>query len=109
MGNSDGFTFDKALFKAHPEFQGGRVAAHVIAPGQMLVSVDVPVDLAPEVEGHDPVLAAYLGFLDGQLEARRDLLRPFTAEDMAGVDALLEGVEVDLDAPLEGAEDFELP
>ena len=35
-GNSLGLRFDKALFQSHPEFSG-RVRAHVIAPGRMLV------------------------------------------------------------------------
>ena len=38
IGNSNGFRFDAALFKANPEFFG-EVRGTVLAPGQMLVSV----------------------------------------------------------------------
>jgi hypothetical protein len=36
-GNSLALGFDRALFKSHPEFNGG-IRAGVIAPGRLLVS-----------------------------------------------------------------------
>ena len=49
IGNSKGFRFDAALFKANPEFFG-EVRGTVLAPGQMLVSV-VPAGEQPSDAG----------------------------------------------------------
>ncbi len=96
IGNSNGFRFDAALFKANPEFFG-EVRATVLAPGQMLVSV-VPTgepaqDLADE-DGH-PVMQAFLSFLEGQMAAHPELIEPVTEAQMAQIAALVEGVEPD--------------
>lgn len=50
--------------------------------------------------GDDPVLFAFLGFLERSMREHPELLRPLTASDIAGLDELLEGIEVDLDAEL---------
>ena len=48
----------------------------------------------------------FLEFLDHELKARPELLRPLTMEDVAGLEDLLVGVEVTIDDDI-GA--FELP
>ena len=96
IGNSNGFRFDAALFKANPEFFG-EVRATVLAPGQMLVSV-VPMDeqaSALQDEETNPVLQAFLSFLEGQMKAHPDLIEPVSAAQMAHIAALVEGVEPD--------------
>lgn len=103
-GTAPALAFSKAFAEAHPEFTHGRFEAHVIAPGQLLVSA--PVEDRVE-EGNDPVLGAFLAFLDEQMAQRPELIRPFTASDVAGLDELLEGVEVDMDEDL--GDDFRLP
>jgi hypothetical protein len=94
IGNSNGFRFDAALFKANPEFFG-EVRATVLAPGQMLVSV-VPTG-APVTEQQDPefnpVMQAFLSFLEGQMTAHPELIEPVTEAQMAHIAALVEGVE----------------
>ena len=102
-GTAPALAFSRAFAEAHPEFTRGRFEAHVIAPGRLLVSA--PADV--EAGGDDPVLGAFLDFLDQQMLQRPDLVRPFTAADVAGLDELLDGVEVDLDEDL--GDDFILP
>ena len=102
-GNSKAFRFESALFTSHPEFAEGDVEADVIAPGRLLIRTRSRED----EERGDPVFGAYLAFLEAQMVANPDLLRPFTTEDVAGLDELLEGVEYDKEEVLD--EEFELP
>jgi hypothetical protein len=103
-GTAPALAFSRAFAEAHPEFTRGRFEAHVIAPGRLLVSA--PVEVETE-EGDDPVLGAFLDFLDAQIMQRPELARPFTASDVAGLDDLLEGVEAEMDEDL--GDDFTLP
>jgi hypothetical protein len=103
-GTAPALAFSKAFADAHPEFTRGRFEAHVIAPGRLLVSA--PVEEQAE-DGADPVLGAFLDFLDQQVLQRPDLVRPFTASDIDGLDELLEGVEAEMDEDL--GDDFDLP
>ena len=48
----------------------------------------------------DPVIASFLLFLERDMMANPAALRPVGAEWLHGLEALVEGVEVDLDAPL---------
>ena len=96
IGNSNGFRFDAALFKANPEFFG-EVRGTVLAPGQMLVSV-VPSGKqppAPQDEENNPVMQTFLRFLEGQMTAHPDLIEPVSAAQMAHIAALVDGVETD--------------
>jgi len=102
-GNSKAFRFESALFTSHPEFAEGDVEADVIAPGRLLIRTRS----REEELNEDPVFGAYLAFLEEQMVANPDLLRPFSTEDVAGLDELLEGVEYDKEEVLD--EEFELP
>ena len=96
IGNSKGFRFDAALFKANPEFFG-EVRGTVLAPGQMLVSV-VPTGEQPQdldADESNPVMQAFLSFLAGQMTAHPELIEPVTEAQMAHIAALVEGVEPD--------------
>ena len=96
IGNSNGFRFDAALFKANPEFFG-EVRGTVLAPGQMLVSV-VPTgeqQLELQDEEVNPVMLAFLSFLEGQMAAHPELIEPVTEAQMAHIAALVDGVEPD--------------
>jgi hypothetical protein len=67
------------------------------------------VTASGEGNGEDhPVLLAFLGFLERSMREHPELLRPLTASDIAGLDELLEGVEVDLDMEL-GDDEYTLP
>lgn len=96
IGNSNGIRFDAALFKTHPEFFG-EVTATVLGPGQMLVSV-LPVDAASTDVVDDesnPVIQAFLHFLQGQMTEHPELIEPMDAAELAQIAALVEGVEPD--------------
>jgi hypothetical protein len=94
-GNSLSMAFEKALFRAHPEFASGRLEAEPISKHYMLVRA------IPDVEGAfggDPVVGAYLEFLSEQMQARPDLIRGLTSLDRA--QALVGDLEVDPDEDL---------
>ena len=82
---------DKALFKAHPEFrQKARIRAQVIGPGSLLVTLDADdpprAEAADEVE-RDPVVAAYLAFLERDLREHPERVQPFTEDELARLEA----------------------
>jgi antitoxin PrlF len=96
-GNSSGFRFESALFRSHPEFNG-EVKAHVIAPGQMLVSAIAPS--REESEENDPVLEAFLAFLAKDMEDHPEQIKPLSADLMERIERLTQGMTVDPDEDL---------
>ena len=48
----------------------------------------------------DPVIMNFLTFLERDMQTNPAALRTVTAEWLHGMEALVEGVEIDLDAPL---------
>ena len=96
IGNSNGFRFDAALFKANPEFFG-EVRGTVLAPGQMLISVVPTGEQKPEPQDEEsnPVMQAFLSFLEVQMAAHPELIEPVSEAQMAQIAALVEGVEPD--------------
>lgn len=96
IGNSNGIRFDAALFKSHPEFFG-EVKAMVLGPGQMLVSVlsadAMPADAADEES--NPVMQAFLHFLQTQMTEHPELIEPMDAAELAHIATLVQGVEPD--------------
>jgi antitoxin PrlF len=68
-GKSETIRLDKALFRLHPEFrQKAKVRAQVISPGHALISV-IDDEAAP-AQDEDPVVTAFLGFLEKDLKAQ---------------------------------------
>lgn len=104
VGNSRALSFEATLFKAHPEFASGRFEAHVIGPGTMLVTSAEPAH--EPTDGEDPVVLAYLAFLEEQMERHPELIQPMD-EMLARSEHLVAGIEVDLDEDL--GEDAYLP
>ncbi len=99
-GRSEAIRLDKALFKAHPEFrQKAKVRADVIGRGKLLISV-VDEEAAPDVDD-DPIVDAFLVFLERDMQERPDRLAPLSATRIAEATALTDGVEA--------AEEDELP
>jgi hypothetical protein len=90
----NGFRFDRALFKSHPEF-AGEVKAHVIAPGRMLVSVAEPV-----TERHDPVKQSFLAFLANDIAKTPERIKPMSPELARRIDRLVEEVSVSCEESL---------
>lgn len=95
-GRSEAIRLDKALFKAHPEFrQRARVRAHVIGPGSLLVTLDPDqgeMEAGADSPEHDPVVAAYLAFLERDMRRHPEHLRAFTDTEMAELQALTQHV-----------------
>ena len=105
VGNSRALSFEASLFKAHPEFAAGRVEAHVIAPGTMLVTSAERAD--PHLDDEDPVMLAYLAFLQREMTRHPDLVQPLDSRLIAEMDHLVGDIQVDLDEDL--GEDAYLP
>ncbi len=98
-GRSGALRLESAFFKSHPEFaQRTKVRAHVVGPGYLLVALDQPPPDAPEVDAVDPMVGAYLAFLEKDILANPGNLRSL---DVGRLSALLEGVE-----PLRDDEDL---
>lgn len=97
-GNSQAMAFEKALFRAHPEFSAGRLAADYIGPGCLLVRAIPDADEA--VTGDDPVLAAYLSFIARDMAANPQRIQPLSADLLARAQALVGHLEVDPDEDL---------
>ena len=97
-GRSEALRLDKALFKAHPEFrQKARIRAHVIGPGSLLVTLDADDQAVAAASGaieRDPVVSAYLAFLDRNLREHPERLQPFTESELARLEALTNDVAV---------------
>lgn len=104
VGHSKALRLDRALFQAHPEFATGEFNVNVLGPGAMLVTAKGP---APRPAHADPVLEAYLAFVEQQMIDRPGSSRPLTSEDVRGLDTLLVDVVVDRDEQL--PDDFVLP
>jgi antitoxin PrlF len=97
-GRSEALRLDKALFKAHPEFkQRAKIRAHVIGPGSLLITLDSSdggrTDELDTME-LDPVVAAYLSFLERDMSEHPERLRPFTEADIARIHTLTSHVTV---------------
>jgi antitoxin PrlF len=97
-GRSEAIRLDKALFKAHPEFrQRTKVRAHVIGPGSLLVTLNSSKFDDPNIDDsieRDPVVLAYLSFLERDMKEHPERLQPFTEADLARLEALTKDVAV---------------
>lgn len=103
IGNSKGLRLDAALYREHPEFSKGDFTVNIIAPGQMLVSAEGNLDDAPV----DPVLHAFLGFLEVSMSEHPELISHMRMSDFAEARDLIKGVEVGDDEIFD--ESFTLP
>ena len=97
-GKSEAIRLEKSLFKSHPEFrQKSKVQAHVIGPGTMLVSV---TDDGTNDGDEDPIMAAFLSFLDREIAESPGRIKPLAATRIDEARALTKDVEVSDDEPL---------
>jgi antitoxin PrlF len=93
-GRSEAIRLDKALFKAHPEFrQKTKVRAHVIGPGSLLVTLNSFPNAEDSIE-RDPVVLAYLSFLERDMKEHPERLQPFSETDLARLESLTREVIV---------------
>lgn len=104
MGNSKGLRLDAALYREHPEFSDGSFTVDVIAPGRMLVRAET----APSgSDASDPIVDAFLGFLENNMAARPELITPMRASDATRIRELIGGVEISENEAFD--ESFSLP
>jgi antitoxin PrlF len=92
---SEAIRLDKALFKAYPEFrQRAKVRAHVIEPGHRLVTLadDAP-PAGPDNIERDPVVSAYLAFLERDMLTHPDHIAPISEDALARLRRLTKGVQ----------------
>ena len=91
-GKSEAIRLEKSLFRSHPEFrQKSKVEAHVIGHGTMLLSVTDDETSKSEV---DPIMAAFLKFLEREIVRSPDDIKPLSATRIAEARALTKHVEV---------------
>ena len=92
-GRSEAVRLEKAFFRAHPEFrQKARVRAQAVGEGHVLVSVAEPViSTSDEI---DPVVSAYLAFLETDMVAHPERLSAFSSADLAAARELVRDVVV---------------
>jgi antitoxin PrlF len=99
-GKSEAIRLDKALFRLHPEFrQRAKVRAHVIAPGHALISV--VEEVGPEVQDDDPVVTAFLAFLEKDMRTRPGRIAGLSKRSIDRAVRLTRGVKV--------TDDYRLP
>ena len=89
-GSSEAIRFEKELFKQNPEFkQQAEVRADIIGPGKMLISV---VDRLEIEQEEDPIVGAFLSFLENDLNKNPAAVSPLDAKTIARAKALTKGV-----------------
>ena len=97
-GRSDALRLDKALFKMHPEFrQKAKIRASVVGPGSLLITLQAEEEASKHSDDMietDPVAMSYLAFLERDMRAHPERLRPFTEADISRLRTLLEKVRV---------------
>ena len=98
-GGSKAVRLGKQFFTDHPEFE---VSAHVmvrsVSPGYVLMAVDAPKVVGEKSDDLDPIVGAFLSFMEADLKANPHKVQPL---DLSRVAALVEGVE-----PLRDDEDL---
>lgn len=98
-GSSKAVRLGKQFFVDHPEFE---VSAHVmvrsVSPGYVLMAVDAPRTVGEKTDDLDPIVGAFLSFMETDLKANPHKVQPL---DLSRVAALVEGVE-----PLRDDEDL---
>lgn len=99
-GSSKAVRLGKQFFADHPEFAvSADVVVQSVSPGYVLMAVEAPASVGDKADVLDPVVGAFLSFLEADLKAHPGKVQPL---DLAAVAALVEGVE-----PMR--EDEELP
>lgn len=86
-------TVPKAVRQALGADYGGKITYRIDENGVSLHRAD---------ETEDPALGAFLQFLAADIQHHPDGVGPVSPELRARIEALTEGMQVDLDAPIEG-------
>lgn len=94
VGNSKSYAFESALFRSHPEFDSHNVEAEVIGPGVLLVRAVYVEDEAEP--GDDPVLGAFLAFIERDMLENPSSIQPLSSDLLARAERLVGNMEADL-------------
>jgi hypothetical protein len=95
VGDSKSYVFEPALFRTHPEFDAHDVEAHFIGPGILIVRV---IDVEDEAQpGHDPVLGAFVAFMERDMIENPSSIQPLSSSLLTRAEKLVGNMEVDLD------------
>ena len=98
-GKSEAIRLDKALFRLHPEFrQKAKVRAQVIAPGHVLISI--VEESSPAQEEEDPVVTAFLSFLERDMKTNPKRIAALSKQALARATRLTKGMKVNDDERL---------
>lgn len=98
-GNSRAYAFEASLFRSHPEFDSHNVEADYIGPGVLLVrAVDAEDDTTP---GEDPVIGAFLSFIEGDMLANPESIQPLSSNLLSRAERLVGNMKVDLNERLD--------
>jgi antitoxin PrlF len=92
-GSSAALRLEKSFFRANPEFrQRAKVRAHVLGRGQVLLSLEDDADAnAADEDARDPVVAAYLAFLERDMASHPEHLSAFSVAELDALNELLKG------------------
>lgn len=94
-GNSGALRLDKSFFTAHPEFRvRAKLLVHHIGRGKVLVTVDEGPEDAGGEDAHDPVVSAYLAFLEKDMAVNPSRMSPFDSAELERLTELVKGVTV---------------
>lgn len=96
VGNSRAIALEAALFRAHPEFAEGEFEVDALGSGLLVVRPAGERDSDPS-PGDDPVLAAFLSFIEEDMTEHPESMRPLSSDLLSRAEELTEGVEVQLD------------
>jgi len=92
VGNSRGFRVESAFFRSHPEFSND-VTATVVGPGAVLISAKPVGRRSKKDEPNDPVVGAFLSFLEREMAVRPELIAPLDKKLIDEIGNLVKGVE----------------
>ncbi len=83
-GSSEAIRFERALFRLHPEFrQKAAIEAHVIGRGMLLVHVLDDEPGQEQGEHDDPLVGAFLAFLESDVISHPERIAPLSASQVA--------------------------
>jgi hypothetical protein len=90
-GSSKAVRLSKQFFTDHPEFEvSADVMVRSVSPGYVLMAVEGPRSTGRKTNELDPVVGAFLSFMEADLKANPHKVQPL---DLSRVAALVEGVE----------------
>src|SRR5271163_650860 len=92
VGSSEAIRLEKDLFRQHPEFkQSAIVKADIIGRGRILISV---VSKSNTKEDEDPVVGAFLSFLERDMSENAAAITAVDAKSIARAKTVTKGVTV---------------